>query len=36
MSASTVRACLKNKDFEIIKELVPTPTYVFLKENYGN
>lgn len=35
ISASTVRSCLKNKDFEMIRELVPNPTYLFLKEKYG-
>ena len=34
ISASTVRKLLKERDFDAIKPLVPTPTYEFLKANY--
>lgn len=34
ISASTVRKLLKERDFDSIKPLVPTPTYEFLKANY--
>ena len=34
ISASKVRACLKERDFETIKKIVPAPTYDFLKNNY--
>lgn len=35
VSASTVRALLKEKKFDEIKELVPMTTYDFLKKEYG-
>ncbi|ARR08575.1 citrate lyase ligase [Vibrio campbellii] len=34
ISASTVRKLLKERDFDSIKPLVPTPTYEFLMANY--
>lgn len=36
ISASRVREHLKNKDFDAIKDIVPTSTYDFLKEKYMN
>ncbi|OLQ81431.1 citrate lyase ligase [Photobacterium proteolyticum] len=34
ISASTVRKYLLNKEFKEIREMVPEPTYLFLRENY--
>lgn len=35
ISASRVRKLLEQKDFDLIKELVPTTTYQYLEEKYG-
>ena len=35
VSASTVRALLKEKKFDEIEKLVPVTTYDFLMEHYG-
>ena len=35
ISASRVRKCLENKDFEGIRELVPETTYEYLVKKYS-